>query len=87
MLSLSDGNCSFIGPGLYGDREAEGGEEENEGKRFELNPTFGLDCVEEKREVSNLRFKDLERFGLGEQKRGSPFNSPAFLSFFTLNKA
>jgi hypothetical protein len=43
--------------------------------------------VEEKREVSNLRFKDLERFGLGEQKRGSPFNSPAFLSFFTLNKA
>jgi hypothetical protein len=25
MLSLSDGNCSFIGPGLYGDREVEGG--------------------------------------------------------------
>jgi hypothetical protein len=39
------------------------------GNAFELNPTFGLDCVEERREVSNLRSRDLERFELGEQKR------------------
>lgn len=39
MLSLSDGNCSFIGlgetgPGLYGDREVEGKNEEKEQKCF-----------------------------------------------------
>lgn len=46
MLSLSDGNCSFIGPSLYGDREVEGENKRTRGNAFELNPTFGLDCVE-----------------------------------------
>jgi hypothetical protein len=32
----------------------------------ELNPPFGLDCVEERREVSSLRSRDMERFRQGE---------------------
>jgi hypothetical protein len=56
------------------------------GNAFELNPTFGLDCVEERREVSSLKSRDLERFELSEQKRGFPFNSTAFRSFFNLTK-
>ena len=87
MLSLSDGNCSFIGPGLYGDREVEGENKRMRGNAFELNPTFGLDCVEQRREVSSLRSRDLERFELGEQKRGFPFSSPASRSFFAIKKA
>lgn len=34
----------------------------------ELNPTFGLDCVEERREVSNFRSEDLEWFKLGDKE-------------------
>jgi hypothetical protein len=74
MLSLSDGNCSFIGLGetglvLYGDQEV-GGKKRREGSRnaSELNPTFGLDCVEERREVSYLRSEDWKWFRPGEQK-------------------
>ena len=56
------------------------------GNAFELNPTFGLDCVEQRREVSSLRSRDLEWFELGEQKRGFPFSSPASRSFFPIKK-
>jgi hypothetical protein len=34
----------------------------------ELNPPFGPDCVEERREVSNLRSRDVEWFKQGELK-------------------
>jgi hypothetical protein len=49
MLSLSDENCSFIGPGLCGDREVErSGRKERKGKEWGktlLNLILPLDLI------------------------------------------
>lgn len=58
----------WAGP-LWRSRSRKGEERKGMSKNApELNPPFGLDCVEERREVSNLRSRDVEWFRQGEQK-------------------
>jgi hypothetical protein len=51
----------------------------------ELNPTFGLDCMEETREVSCFISRDLEWFRLCEQKFSFLVRPLVFRASFTLS--